>query len=212
MFRRRRQKKLNNWLGLLLKILLIAGATVQLIRMVPDGVFSKKQQKGELIDNLIENDTLTNGEMANDENLKGPAKKDNITVTPNSVSIYIFGNQGLETQLIQQLGKTYFYKYRIKAKSGYNKEALLVGDLSSSASTELVSVGSAAYTYYENSLGQISCEALLEFTTYRKTTGEVVRELSRSISKTGPGNTRSKAKEQALKRIREELAIASPTS
>lgn len=140
-----------------------------------------------------------------------PINKAN-AITPKSASIYIFGEQGLETQLIQQLGKTYFQGYGIKTPVGYDKAQLLAGDLSSSANTELVCVGTISYDFFENSLGGISCKALLKFTTYKKNTGEIALDFSGVIPKTGPGSRRSQAKELALERIHQELVKASPTS
>ncbi len=215
------ERKIKYWLALSAKILVVSFLALKISQMVfgwPNISLittseetnntlqsSKKdlgsEEKVDKIDTTSENDT---------EHAPSTAYQNELI--PNSASIYIFNNQDLENQWSRQLGTTYFQEYGIRAQPGYDKAQLLMGDLGSAANTELVCVGTATYSYYENSLGQISCEASLEFTTYNKMTGEVLQGLSSAISKTGPGSTRSKAKEQALKQIRQELATTSPTS
>lgn len=218
------ERKLKYWLGNFTKILLAVWLVFKISQFAVNWYQGKQKNikveesstdsSDEKFLNASRNvsNIPTSEENLNNRDDNNGVMDKNDAIISDSVSVYIFDNEGLDMLLTQQLGKTYFQKYQILSKAGYDKDQLQSGDLGSSANTELVCVGTVAYSYYENSLGQTSCEASLEFATYKKATGEVLTELSGAISKTGPGSTRSKAKERAIKRINEELVTASPTS
>ena len=214
------ERKLKYWLGNLTKILLAVWLIFKITQFAVNWYRGKQNTKAETSSsdekriNTLEDTSNTTKSEENlndrDDNKAVTGKKN--AIISNSASIYIFNDQHLETQWVQQLGKTYFQEYGIRTRSGHNKAQLLAGDLSSSANTELVCVGTITYNYFGNSLGQISCKATLQFTTYKKSTGEIVLELTNTVSKIGPGSKRSDAKGVALQKIESVLATISPTS
>ncbi|KPM31267.1 Hypothetical protein I595_2532 [Croceitalea dokdonensis DOKDO 023] len=203
MFQSRRQRKLKNSLSLLLKVLLVVAVLVKLFDWDIKEFFSGAAEDKTEIKTLIEEkDTLTIPLVKADSPLI-EAQKSEVAVnpTPNSASIYIFNKTGLDKIVVSHVENTFFTNYKVKAGGSVNKSRLLNGDLSSSASTEVVCVGSTDYSFYTNSQQLITCKLHLFFDTYNKNTGTKLQALSQSYSVSGVGFTDAEALKVALRKI-----------
>lgn len=119
----------------------------------------------------------------------------------NTASIYIFGENGLDSQASRHIGSIFFDDYKLTATpEGLQKEQLLSGDFHSAANTELVCVGKVSYSYKTDDQKN-TCELSLYFDTYNKVTGEKVKALSKAMVRYGIGFTNSQAKQVAMGKV-----------
>jgi len=204
----KKEQIIKSKLGLILKLLLIALAIFKLAEYIIE-------DKAEPLLNSNENNIQTaiidsvevseGGIEAMDDADEPLAKeKEENSPIPNTASIYIFDDNGLDIQTSRLVGDLFFKDYSLKGKpKGFSKEELLLGNLNSSANTELICIGTISYSYFANSHGGTSCTISLYFDAYNKTTGERMKKRSKSINKTGvaTGNNKNGAKQNALQRL-----------
>ncbi|MEO9511880.1 MAG: hypothetical protein ABJN84_08935 [Flavobacteriaceae bacterium] len=204
MLRRRREQKLKYWLGLILKVLLILLALVKLLDWKPwNKIGGQTNGTEEVTEQNATVDSPTRAISHKVETTTKDVQKEETKRTPieNSASIYIFSENGLDSQMVNQLGKSYFKGYAQKSGAGFQKEQLLSGNLSSAVNTELVCVGTVSYNFFKNSMQQITCQIELNFDTYNTITGNRVTDLSESKIFSGPGDTNAWAKSVALRKV-----------
>ena len=186
-------------------MVLILVALAKLLDWNPNVWFSDDLPE-EVIENTTEPAVILDSIVSN-TNTAAPAKiesKRQVTLPPpsaNSASIYIFGEHGLDNALGNQLAKTFFKDYSIKAQAGFKKDELLLGNLSSAANTELVCIGAVDYSYSTNQFNMITCRVNLNFDTYNRITGNKVMNLSGAFNEGGPGYSNAEAKTVALQKI-----------
>lgn len=195
------ERKIKFWLATIVKVLV---GVLVIFKLIPFIFGDEPKEQVEPREEIAAKDTLV-GNTA-DDNQELDIKKTTTTKTlvrpaPNTASIYIFDKGSLDSKIINHLGKSFFKGYTLKAGSTIDENQLLVGNLSSSANTELVCVGTVNYNFYKNSQEMTTCEVNLTFETYNKTTGSKVSALSRSFSESGPGFTNAKALQVALQKI-----------
>ncbi len=204
MRRRRRKQKLQYWLGILLKVLLIVAVLTKLLDLKPiEWIRSLKaaQPEASAKDSVREPGPEIKLDKADTTSTKIASGKQP-AIEKNTASIYIFDENSLDTPLANQLGRTFFKGYTIKAQGGFKKEELLRGELRSAPNSELVCVGTVDYSYFTNQFNMITCRINLSFETYNRITGNKVLDLSRSFSEGGPGDSNAMAKSVALQKIK----------
>ncbi|MFS4456350.1 hypothetical protein [Maribacter sp. 2304DJ31-5] len=193
----KKEQILKSKLGLILKILLIAVAIFKLADLVWDDkekFFTGSDKENEdiaVIDSVVDK---------NDET----KVKEVMKPLANAASIYIFGANGLDRETGRRIGAVFFNDYKLMGTPpDYVREDLLLGNLSSSANTELVCVGTVSYSYWRNSKNDTTCNLDIYFDTFNKNTGEKVKHLSKSIFKKGVGigNDKNGARQMALQRV-----------
>lgn len=222
------ERKVKFWLSTVSKVLIIALILFQLwpylfgnndksvnkeiIKPASTEILIDSQKQEEKPNNPIKKVISYQGDQPiNGEDISKSEKKDNpITkkieksspqLIPNSVSIYIFNENKLDTQVGKQLENTYLNDYEIRAvQHSFNKEQLLAGNVISFGTTELVSVGTITYNFKEDN-SKTTCELVLNFDTYSTNTGIKQKNLSKSLSTYGIGFSKEQAKQNAVKKI-----------
>ena len=205
-----KEQKIKIWLSVITKILLGVFLVFKITQFAVNH-FAENQLIDDAVETVVPKDTIT--EVAPDFSNKALGDTDTpksnealvpgnkIEVLPNTASIYIFGENGLDAPLVNQLGRTFFKEYTIKVQGGYKKEELLQGELRSATNSELVCVGTVDYSYFTNQFNMITCRVNLNFETYNRITGNKVLELSRSFDEGGPGGSEGDARATALQKI-----------
>ena len=212
-----KEEKIKRWLATLAKGLLVIFLVFKISEYVvaffttedAEDSNSKVETPAENLEKRPGTETNYQGDSANTpaqpqkkmENGTQVVEERKMEIIPETASIYIFGENGLDAPLTNQLGRTFFRDYAIKAPAGFKKEELLRGELRSAANSELVCVGTVAYSYFTNQFDMITCRIDLSFETYNRITGNKVLELSRSFNEGGPGDSNAMAKAVALRKI-----------
>ncbi|WP_350284832.1 hypothetical protein [uncultured Croceitalea sp.] len=196
-----KERKIKFWLTIIVKILVGVFVAIQLFYLIQNKFFQESiEPKGPIpIKDTLVLKPSTDSQGPNTE--KGQKTRTLAKPEPNTAGIYIFDKAGLDSKIIDHLSKTFFKGYSLKAGGTITKDQLLVGNLSSSANTELVCVGTVNYNFYKNSQEMTTCEVNLTFNTYNKVTGSRVPTLSYSFSESGPGFTNAKALQVAMQKI-----------
>lgn len=196
------EQLIKSKLGLVLKVLLIALALFKLVDYCSreiQGSQEVEQKKNSIAIDATESET-TSGHVEKGSVVKR-GQSTNAKPLKNTASIYIFGPTGLDTQAERHLGSVYFDGYSIKGlPDGFEKEQLLMGNLSTSANTELVCVGTITYSYSKDE-AQVSCELSLNFDAYDKVSGDRIAALSKSIVRYGIGFSNTQAKQVAWQKV-----------
>ena len=213
------ERKVKFWLGTVSKVLIIALILFQL----GPYLFGKKDKDPDNNDSISKNSEITldsikrEGKKSNlieqnvsfqnnqpekkDKPITNEAEKRNTNIIPNTVSIYIFNENTLDTQIGKQLGNTYLKDYIIKTvKTNYNREKLIAGNVISFSETELICVGTITYNFKKDTT-KTTCELVVNFDTYSTKTGVKYKTLSQSISRYGIGFSIEQARQNAIKKI-----------
>ncbi|MFX0556112.1 hypothetical protein ACOCEA_04910 [Maribacter sp. CXY002] len=213
------ERKVKFWLGTLAKAALV----VLIIFKIYDFVTSRKNENKsvESTSDIVEKDTLNRvGEISKEipsENVSrfmndpdNNKQKEELvaTINPNSISIIIYGVNGIDQQIINHLENTIFQKYDLSAtpsKALDYKSALVQGNFSgfSKIKTNYMVAGEVRYTFKKSSLSSntVSCQINLQFNTYDTTTDTKMRDLSKIIQVNGIGFSQEEAKANAIKKI-----------
>ncbi|WP_396635410.1 hypothetical protein [Maribacter sp. R77961] len=204
----KKEQIIKSKLGLLLKLLLITLAIFKIAEFIIGNKKESRLNSKRRNEQKVTLDSTKIKEGDDDgvpyvDSLSGKEKaKDN--PIPNTASVYIFDDNGLDVRISRLVGDLFFKEYALKGiPKGFSKEELLLGNLETSANTELICVGKISYSYFSNSRGGTSCAVSLYFDAYNKTTGERMKSYSKSMDRTGVavGDNKEGAKHNALKRI-----------
>ncbi|WP_339708524.1 hypothetical protein [uncultured Kriegella sp.] len=193
-----KEQIIKSKLGLILKVLLITLVLFKIadFAMSHYGDTPSSNDKREVISTPIDSTKIPRHSTTGVGRLEAGAKP-----LENTASIYIFGENGLDSQASRHVGSIFFDDYKLTATpDGLQKEKLLSGDFHSAANTELVCVGKVSYSYKTDDQKN-TCELTLYFDTYNKVTGEKIKALSKAMVRYGIGFSNSQAKQVAMGKV-----------
>ncbi len=134
--------------------------------------------------------------------------------------ILIFDGNILDNKVIRHLGKTTFKSYSLisnpltATQLEANKQQLLSGNLSDvnrlvPSNVEYVSVGSVEYTYREGIVSNklFTCDMVLNFDVFLKSSGERINALSKSVVIHGAGFSKALAKQNAVEKVGDTVVV-----